>query len=151
MIGNRLFRCLFAVCLIGCGGEATGPEMAEVSGMVTLDGKPLAGAEIFFVSKGFEGYGRIKEDGRYSLVRGAPVGSCKVYITKDRAPEGPGAAGGVDMSMEGMGEEQMKAMSQGAAGGNVKPLLPPEYSDPKSSKLSFDVPAGGTTTADFKL
>lgn len=151
MIGNRLLFCIFAMFLLGCGGEPSGPEMAEVSGMVTLDGKPLAGAEIFFVSKGFEGYGRIKDDGRYSLVRGAPVGSCKVYITKDRAPEGPGAGRVIDMSIPGMDEEQVKAMNQSSVGGNVKPLLPPEYSDPKSSKLSFDVPAGGTTTADFKL
>jgi hypothetical protein len=150
MTGNRLFVCIFTMFFLGCGGEASGPEMAEVSGMVTLDGKPLAGAEIFFVSKGFEGYGRIKDDGRYSLVRGAPVGSCKVYITKDRAPEGP-AAGGIDMSIPGMDEEQLKAMNQSRVGANVKPLLPPEYSDPKSSKLSFDVPSGGTTSADFKL
>lgn len=149
MNGNRLFGCIIAMCLVGCGEATSGPEMADVSGTVTLDGKPLLGAEIFFVAKGFEGYGRIKEDGRYSLVRGAPVGSCKVFIRE--APEMPGPTGGVDMSMEGMGEEQMKAMGEGAEGKKVKPLLPPEYSDPKSSKLTYDVPAGGTTTADFKL
>lgn len=149
MNGNRFLALILAAFLAGCGEETSGPEMAEVSGVVKLDGKPLVGAEIFFVSKGFEGYGRIKEDGRYSLVRGAPVGSCKVYITKK--PEGPGVAGGIDMSMDGMGEEQLKAMSQGAIGKDIKPLLPPEYSDPKSTKLTFDVPAGGTTSADFNL
>lgn len=149
MNGNRLIACIIAACLLGCGEDTSGPEMADVSGTVTLDGKPLLGAEIFFVAKGFEGYGRIKDDGRYSLVRGAPVGSCKVFIRK--APPMPGPVSGVDMSMEGMGEEQMKAMSEGAANQKEKPLLPPEYTDPKSSKLSFDVPSGGTTSADFKL
>lgn len=149
MNGNRIFIVIFFMCLVGCGGSTKGPEMAPVSGIVTLDSAPLAGAEIFFVAQGFEGYGRIKEDGRYSLVRGAPVGACKVYITK--APEGAAATGTIDMSIEGMDEEQLKAMNQGASGGEIQPLLPPEYSDPKSTKLSFDVPAGGTTSADFNL
>ena len=147
MNGKRLFACIFSMCLLGCGGETSGPEMAQVSGVVTLDGTPLVGAEIFFVSKGFEGYGKVKEEGRYSLVRGAPVGACKVYITMKSV----GAGEGMDMSIQGMDDEQMKAMNQGVSGAVAEPLLPPEYSDPKTTKLTFDVPAGGSKSADFNL
>ena len=137
--------------LSGCGGGDSA-EMADVSGVITLKGKPLADADVFFVSGKYEGYGRTDEQGRYSLVRGAPVGDCKVYITKTEIKKNVGA---IDLNMEGMDEEQVRAMQaeQGSVGdsGKEKPLLPPEFTDPKKTKLSFEVPAGGTDKADFKL
>ena len=133
--------------LCGCDG-AGGPEMADVSGTITLSGEPLANAEVHFLSGEFEGYGRTNAEGRYSLVRGAPVGECSVYITK--APDvKPGE--GIDTSIDGMNAGQAKAMAAGDAGGDAKPLLPQEFSDPDQSKLSFDVPSGGADDADFKL
>ncbi len=122
--------------------------MADVSGTITLGGKPLAGAEVHFLSGDFEGYGRTNDEGRYSLVRGAPVGECSVYITK-ASDVAPGE--GVDTSIDGMDKEQIEAMAVGAEGEGAKPLLPPEFSDPAQSKLSFDVPSGGAEDADFKL
>ena len=126
--------------------------MADVSGVVTLKGKPLADAEVFFISDKYEGYGRTDDQGRYSLVRGAPVGECKVYITKTELKK---MVGGIDLSEEGMDEEQLRAMQEGYAGAansdKDKPLLPPEFSDPEKTKLTFNVPPGGTDTADFKL
>ena len=140
--------CLLSVLVLcGCGG-ADGPPMADVSGTVTLSGEPLAGAEVHFLSGDFEGYGRTNAEGRYSLVRGAPVGECSVYITK--SPEmKPGEE--LDTSIEGMDAGQVEAMAAGAAGDEVEPLLPPEFSDPAQSKLIFDVPSGGVEDADFKL
>lgn len=140
---------LITVGLSGCGGDSSGPAMAPVSGVVTLNSKPLAGAEVYFTGDGFEGFGKTKEDGSYSLVRGAPVGKCKVYITKT---PGSGEAGQGELDpIIGMDPEQMKAMNQGAAGPAKKPLLPPEFSDPKLTKLTFDVPEGGASDADFSL
>ncbi|MEQ9409984.1 MAG: hypothetical protein RIK87_19770 [Fuerstiella sp.] len=135
-------------CVGGCGGDSEGPEMAPVSGTITLDGKPLTEADVFFVADGFEGFGKTKQDGSYSLVRGAPVGQCKVYISK--LPEASGAKGEVDVAIA-MDPEQLKAMNQAAAPPGAKPILPPEYSDPDLTKLSIEVPSGGTTTADFNL
>ncbi|TWT57200.1 hypothetical protein KOR42_05580 [Thalassoglobus neptunius] len=40
-----LVGCLFAV---GCGGQSDRPEMATVSGKLTLDGKPLPGYIVTF-------------------------------------------------------------------------------------------------------
>ena len=146
----RLLSVLSVLLLCGCGGGTEGPEMADVSGIITLGGKPLAGAEVHFTSSGFEGYGRTNDEGRYSLVRGAPIGECKVYITK--SPVSASATSDeIDTSIEGMDEEQVRAMAEGSVEPGEKPLLPPEFSDPDDTKLSFDVPAGGTEEADFKL
>ena len=144
------FFVLSAACMAGCGGSPDGPEMAPISGTVMLDGKPLVGAEVFFVANGFEGYGKTKESGQYSLVRGAPVGECKVYISK--LPEAE--VGASDLPDDIAGDpEQMAAMGQAmaASGRGVKPLLPPEFSDPEKTKLSFNVPSGGSTEANFNL
>ena len=57
-----------ASILTGCGDS--GPEVAPVSGRVTLDGVPLAGARIRFqpeASGGSPSYGTADQDGNYTL------------------------------------------------------------------------------------
>ncbi len=62
---------------------------------------------MFFTSGMFEGYGRTDDQGRYTLVRGAPVGDCRVYITKPRPNEQDHE---IDLGFEGMDEEQIRSM-----------------------------------------
>lgn len=69
----------------GCGGNA---DVSDVTGLVTLDGQPLANARIAFVSKdgGNTILGRTDDQGRYKLfytgdVKGAPQGEYSVRIT----------------------------------------------------------------------
>ncbi|MHC4181375.1 MAG: hypothetical protein ACYSWU_28080, partial [Planctomycetota bacterium] len=79
-----LCGCLVCLILPGCGGGPDLPPVADVSGVVTIDGKPLPRGTIQFVpdeSKGPGGataVGRIGSDGRYTLktagVEGAIVG-----------------------------------------------------------------------------
>lgn len=56
--------------LVGCGGT-TGPEVADVSGIVTMDGKPLPNAQVQFVPDGSEqgrpSWGKTDEEGYYAL------------------------------------------------------------------------------------
>ena len=65
----RLARFLLLTALLsGCGGS--GVEVAPVSGRVTLDGAPLAGARICFqpeASGGSPSYGASDSDGNYVL------------------------------------------------------------------------------------
>ncbi len=151
--GYSLFLIISTAGLLGCSDGGESVSMANVSGIVTLKGKPLADAEVYFLSGKFEGYGQTDAEGRYALVRGAPVGDCKVYITKKETA--PMSSGGIDLSIEGMNEGQIQAMQEAQEkrpnGSQTPPSLPAEFSDPQQTKLSFTVPPGGTDDANFNL
>jgi hypothetical protein len=133
-----------ALCLMvisGCG-DSKDYELAPVSGVVTLDGQPVPQAEVVFqpigtAEKSAPGPGsvaRADESGRFELktIRdepGAVVGSHSVAIYSHR--EAP--AGGSDVDV---GPPRTEA-------------IPARYN--VDTKLTFDVPADGTTAADFKL
>jgi hypothetical protein len=122
---------------IGCGG----PKYVPVSGRVTLDGKPLVNATVVFqpVSEernpGPGSHGKTDRDGRFTLTTmtdgkaGALVGKHKVTITAyegdDEIP-----SSGSDMKFR-------------------KRIYPVEAEG--ESKLTFEVPAGGSNEANFDL
>ena len=74
---------VLAVVMTGCGRRF---PMAEVSGKVTLDGKPLSDATVMFVpEKGFAAAGTLQPDGTFRLISGRPgdgavIGSHKVAV-----------------------------------------------------------------------
>jgi hypothetical protein len=77
---------LLVMSFAGCG--KTGPEVVPVTGRITLDGKPLANADVVFQPDGSKppSAGRAGADGRYELVykrgvMGGMVGSNTVRIT----------------------------------------------------------------------
>ncbi|MFO0926170.1 MAG: carboxypeptidase-like regulatory domain-containing protein [Gemmataceae bacterium] len=78
--------------LIGCGGSS---DMGKVSGKVTLDGAPLAGASLEFVpDNGRPSTGTTDASGAYTLQYsptevGAKVGKHKVRITSRTMREDP--------------------------------------------------------------
>jgi hypothetical protein len=78
--------------LAGCGGP-DGPELATVTGRVTVDTSPVAGAVITFLpdGSGSPSYGRTDADGRYELMftftkSGAMVGKHSVEIETRKIP-----------------------------------------------------------------
>lgn len=86
--------------VVGCSGSDT-PPLGYVSGKVTLDGKPLEGAEITFQpSEGRPSTATTDADGNYTLIYsaeadGALLGEHKVVITTQRDA----------ISSEGVGED----------------------------------------------
>jgi hypothetical protein len=77
---------ILVACFAGCG--KTGPELAPVTGRITLDGKPLENADISFQPDSSKppSAGRTDANGRYELaykrgVMGGMVGSNTVRIT----------------------------------------------------------------------
>lgn len=60
-------RMLVLALVVGCGG----PPRADVSGTVTLDGRPLGSGRIIFEQEGRSYTGLIGADGRYDLRGGA--------------------------------------------------------------------------------
>jgi hypothetical protein len=121
----------------GCGG----PKFVPVSGRVTLGNRPIARAKVLFqplsgeLNPGPGSQGETDSDGRFTLQsmtgdrKGALVGKHKVSIT---AYEGDGdiPSSGSDMPFR-------------------KRIIPDEYN--VKSKLIFEVPAGGTSEANFDL
>jgi hypothetical protein len=73
---------------VGCSGS--GPQIAPVSGRITLDGRPLSKASITFQPAGKSpGIGRTDDDGRYEIaykrgVMGAPIGVNRISIEEIR-------------------------------------------------------------------
>jgi len=133
-----LLTLSLGLSILGCGGT----QYAPVSGKVTYNGKPLPKAKVTFApvpASGIEvpgppSVGETNEQGEYTLsvvgknAPGAFVGSHRVSIS---ALQGPPP----DPNKEGS-----KAQVE---------LVPEKYN--AKTELKFDVPAGGTKSADFAL
>lgn len=138
---SQLFSIVtFVFCLTaaGCGGD--GFSVVPVSGVVTLDGKPLAGARIGFEPRATEGlnagpgsYGETDGQGRFELVtlhgrKGAVAASHRVTISTYRAEQDRETG-----AMRTVSEER----------------VPQRYSE--REPLEFTVPKEGTAAANFEL
>jgi hypothetical protein len=127
---------VFALVLLGWGCGAGG-KFAKVSGRVTLDGAPLAGAIVIFQPLNPDpthplpgSHGLTDADGNYTLqvdlqaTSGAAVGTHRVAISKTQARAGSGE-------------------------GQPRDSIPARYNS--ASELTCEVPAGGTDRAHFEL
>ena len=125
--GLRRFcgAALALACIVGCGSR-----LASVSGIVRLDGKPIAAAGVVFhpVDKGPLASGATDADGHYQLETGSQSGvvpgEYRVTVSQDR--------------ISGIGKDGL-ALSGGI---KVEHLLPPKYSDPTTSPLRVTVVRG---------
>ena len=133
---------LILVALFGCSGKPY--SVAQVSGKVTLDGKPLAKASITFapmatkenIAPGPTATGLTDADGHYTLIfdkstPGAVVGKCRIYITS--------------VVSDGVADDR----DGGPPVKRVKDKVPIKYN--LNTELTYDVPASGTDQANFDL
>jgi hypothetical protein len=136
----RLSLLLLLTLLLaaGCSGDDYSDlKLLDVSGTVTLDGRPLAGAKVAFIGDDQGGsVGVTDSSGRYKLMydsqrSGVTPGSKIVRITQADA-DAEGADPGAPESGEGA----------------VKEPIPPRYN--RESILKADI-APGKTTFDFEL
>jgi hypothetical protein len=126
---GRVGALALPLLLAGCGSG----NVAPVSGRVTIDGRPAVGVLVSFQPIGSAdnqdpgpgSYGTTDEDGRYRLTQ--------VVTNRPGAVVGP------------------HRVSLRSPNGPPKPdvVIPKEYN--KESTLQYDVPKGGTTTADFEV
>lgn len=139
---------LIAAFVSGCAGEVKGPEVVPVRGTVKRGDAPVAGARVTFMPtapKVNPAGGVTDANGGYQIFYGSraglPVGDYKVTISQLVTPDGKpfeAKEGELDAG-------QLKMQ------GKVKEGLPPKYSDPSKTELTFKVEAGGTKSADFNL
>ena len=137
-----LGRLLPAACclllLAGCGGGPDLPDRAKVSGLVTLDDKPLTSGTVIFepdASKGTTGppaYGQIDPQGRYEL-------------TTDRS------GGTKDGAILGFHKVRVQARENVEPGQLARSLIPVQYDDANRSGLTAEVKAGRENVFDLKL
>lgn len=107
MIHCRTIVVVLLTLIAGCGQR--GPQTAPVRGRVTLDGRPLAGADIQFqpAGAGRPSRGRTDSDGRYELMfkRGQPgaiVGehTVRIWVSREVVPNPPIIAAKFDTQSE---------------------------------------------------
>ena len=126
----RLLSVLaFATLVIGCGG----PTLVPVSGTVTLDQKPLAGAYLTF--EPVQGAGELVSTG-----------------VTDEAGEYTLSCGDEPGAVPGMHRVIMTTVAPGTYKDELSVLpqdrIPPRYQD---GSLTYEVPAEGADSADFVL
>jgi len=152
---------LFVFCmslvpvLSGCGESVAPGRGVPVSGTVTMEGKPLADADIMFTNDTFVGVAKTDAEGRYRLVQGALPGNNRVSVSKYEGGQGPALAS-PQPEADGMDAGQQAAAQMGwgdqkkkAAG--PKQLVPADYSNPSTTKLTYSVPPEGGSGVDFNL
>lgn len=141
---------LAPLCGVGCG-EANDrgdlPPTYPVSGTVTMNSRPLAGAILNFqLVDGSRGaVGKTDANGRYQLSTfksndGAVSGEYRVTVVKYPPPPSDSS---------GPGDENTKSGSN-VPDAEPQSLLPTKYSNPKTSGLTTTV-TRGKNTIDFSL
>jgi hypothetical protein len=133
----------------GCSRGAKMPKTLSVSGKITYQNKPLAGAEVGFVSSGdpktsFSARGITDESGEFKLstyvdpqhdLRGATVGSYVVTVSKT----------------ETMDQEKMREQFATNPNMEFKKLVPTKYTNPKETPLKATVEVGKPNRFEFTL
>jgi hypothetical protein len=138
--------------LAGCSQKGYVP----VKGKVTYNGAPLANVQVLFQPIATDGadaggvgsFAMTNDAGEFTLEASAPVPTPGALVGKHRVriafpPKMLGAAEDTDSDAAtpgGNAKGQPKALKQ---------PIPEKYNS--ESTLSFDVPSGGTTQADFAL
>jgi hypothetical protein len=147
-VRNLAFALLaggLALGMSGCGGGGYAP----VSGVVTMNGKPLRNVVVLFLpeqtkehaASGRGSSGHTDENGHFTLKSvdghaGAAVGKHHVRINSV-------------YSKELKGYEAWDAEANKVVKAAVDPI-PPEWSS-ANNKKEFDVPSGGTDKANFEI
>ena len=134
-------------CLVGCPSGKIATE--AVTGTVTLDDKPLAGANVGFTPKtegqGQPGYAMTDDNGKYVLQTllgeanaGTTAGEYAVTVSKKESPE---------MKVAEYGSSGYQPMSGGS---QPTETLPAVYTNPTTTPFSASVQKG-KNTFDFNL
>ncbi len=139
--GAVLVPLAMAACMMwGCGPGSI--PTVEVSGTVTLDGKPLEGAMVGFypASGGAPATGQTDSSGKFTLR--VPAGKAKVSVSKTEA----GGEAKVDQAAAGAAPAGTALSGPPTAGGAPpappKSVVPAKYTNAETSGLTFEVKSG---------
>jgi len=137
---------ILAVALAGCD---SGARTSPVAGVVTLDGKPLAGAAVQFVPQGSgrDATGETDKSGAFVMSTfkprdGVVPGTYKVLISPP--------TGTAEPVPYATAEEAMAAASKAPAKKPAGPAFPEKYSRPDLTPLTQEVPVQGKLKFELK-
>jgi hypothetical protein len=129
--------CLCVVLLTaGCGGKGT------VTGKVLYKGQPVRGGSISFVPEGGGGVmsSPIEEDGGYTI-RNVPQGPVKITVETDSFRTSAFQGGGAPDFLKKYMQKKEPELSDPNRAKRYVPI-PPQYSDPSKSDLTYVVKSG---------
>lgn len=140
-----------SLALSGCAKKKEQAlELTPVSGAVTLDGKPLAGADVAFLFDGVPPQGFVlsadssDDQGHFELKCGAQLGAVpgtyKVTVSRLAGKDGKPI-----VIPEGLDIEQLRMQ------GEATESIPPRYSDQERTELRATVEKGKTDGYNFDL
>jgi hypothetical protein len=151
ILGGLVFTCV----IVGCGPDV--PSTVPVTGTVLLDGKPVEGATVNFLSKdtNIAASGKTDAEGKFAMktfvgstsVDGAVVGSHGVAVVKTEAKSAGDAPDDLEATKKMM--EQMASNPAITSDFKPKALIPEKYSNPTMSQLTALVTDSGPN--DFVL
>lgn len=155
----QLSAAALLACCTGCSGGGDEVKLAPVSGVVTMDGKPLADAVVIFApEKGNPSSGRTDSSGNYSLifkenVQGALPGPHRVSIITGGpvVSQNPDDDGGISQTLPidtSPGENDGVAAIKLPKGTFKKDPIPERYNT--KSDLKKEV-VDGKNSFDFEL
>jgi hypothetical protein len=147
MLPSGAWAAAVLVAGSGCGGPG---KPVKTEGLITMDGKPIAGATVTFHPKAEGGRmatGLSDADGVFQLqtfaeADGALPGDYKVTVIKTEALEVSPSASGP--------EKMMKTMFNRSTQKKPSSLLPKEYADVSRTPLQVHVPHGGQVHLELK-
>jgi hypothetical protein len=158
MVSRVLFCLLLTTCAVllpGCTGGDDNPATFPVSGTVTLNGEPVAGAQVSFMGQGVSlaASGTTDAQGKYQLSTfgendGAVLGKHVVTISPSAT-----IGGGEEMNAEDPSSGYGEAMAAAAAGKQVggEGGIPARYGMRGTSKLEAQVTKDGPNEFSFPL
>ena len=144
----RVLALTLAVGLVAGCGESEKPKVktVAVSGIVYLDGSPLAGCAVHFThGPDHAGIGSTDSSGKYELQ--AEPGENRVVFSKS---EGSGLTD-EEAEMAEMGDAAGADPEEDDDEPEEGQVIPAKYRDPDQTDQKFNVPEEGATNADFKL
>jgi len=160
---RALSLALFVAALAPLAG--CGPKLQDVTGSVSLNGKPVADATVTFVgTEGTNPFSSVTDASGNFTITAVPTGEYKALVTKypkfgGTAPSEDGKAdkayldsmmkhadknkGGPMVPMPGKGGKGMMMPPTAGGGSSVKSELPEQYASIEKTPLSVKVPAAG--------
>lgn len=128
----KVLTCgLLLIAIAGCGPN---DGRISISGQVEVDGKPLSGAAVAFVSENGAALSSASTDNEGKFTARVASGRNKVAVSKDD-PNAPPPPSNPEETLMGV-ESEVKAMPK------AKGMLPPKFADPNTSGLIYEIKSG---------